>query len=218
MKRLAKKVSQQSLLQTTNLAHIWQGLVSGHVALIRVTYVGTRCFAVLEHRVTAAVAVPGSAAIILERFMNGDSPKVIAAEEDVATSTVCLNCSVALRAMGQPIQPSKAPVFLMMAAQAARGLALPAARLEGIFPRTGRWVVSTDMPGVTLNDRLSNGEWEVAQLVIKCNSHSQISRARGTSLRTVANQLSAAFRKLGLSGQAELRSRAIRELSSARST
>jgi DNA-binding CsgD family transcriptional regulator len=210
--------SQQPRFRTTDLASIWQGLIIGQLALVRVTYVGARCFAVLEERAARAVAVPPSAAVILERLLSGDSPKVIAYEEDVATSTVSQSCTVALRAMGQPIQPSKAPIFLMMAAQAARGLALPPARLEGICPRTARWVVSTDMPGVTLNDRLSHGEWEVAQLVIKCNSHSQISRARGTSVRTIANQLSATFRKLGLSGQAELRSKAIRELSSARAS
>jgi DNA-binding CsgD family transcriptional regulator len=210
--------SLQNPPRTTDLACIWRGLVSGELALLRVTYVGARCLAVLEERAGRRVSIPRSAAVFLERFLSGDSPKVIAFEEDVAISTVSQNCSLALRAIGLPSAPSKAPVFLMMAAHAARGLALPPARLEGICPRIARWVISTDLPGATLNARLSRGEREVAQLVIKCNSHSQISRARRTSVRTVANQVSATFKKLGLSGQAELRTRAILELSTARAS
>jgi len=73
--------------RTTDLASIWRGLVSGELALLRVTYVGARCLAVLEERAGRRVSMPPSAAVFLERFLSGDSPKVIAFEEDVAIST-----------------------------------------------------------------------------------------------------------------------------------
>jgi DNA-binding NarL/FixJ family response regulator len=45
--------------------------------------------------------------------------------------------------------------------------------------------------------------------LLEGSSHAQISSERGTSARTVANQLATAFRKLGVSGRGQLVDRLI---------
>jgi len=54
---------------------------------------------------------------------------------------------------------------------------------------------------------LSDAERTVVSLAITGVSNVDIARARRRSVRTVANQLGAAYRKLGLSGRRELRAR-----------
>ena len=53
-------------------------------------------------------------------------------------------------------------------------------------------------------EKLSEAEREVVLLVLQGHSSQQIAEARGTSARTVANQLASVFRKLGVSGRGEL--------------
>src|SRR5262245_23324332 len=51
---------------------------------------------------------------------------------------------------------------------------------------------------------LTTAEREVARLVAMGYSNAEIGRARGASARTVANQLAAIFRKLGVGSRVEL--------------
>ena len=65
-------------------------------------------------------------------------------------------------------------------------------------------VVSVARPVLKLADLLSGAELEVTVRVVEGLNHEAIARARGTSKRTIANQIAAAYRKLGVSGRAEL--------------
>lgn len=51
---------------------------------------------------------------------------------------------------------------------------------------------------------LTAAEREVAALVLDGHDNAGIAKARGTSLRTTANQVASIFRKLGVSSRAEL--------------
>lgn len=51
---------------------------------------------------------------------------------------------------------------------------------------------------------LSRAEYEVVAAVLAGDSNAQIARRRGRSMRTVANQLSAVYKKLGVFGRTEL--------------
>jgi DNA-binding CsgD family transcriptional regulator len=53
--------------------------------------------------------------------------------------------------------------------------------------------------------KLSPAEHAVASLALRGRSNNEIGRLRGTSARTIANQLSAIYRKLGVSSRRELR-------------
>ena len=51
---------------------------------------------------------------------------------------------------------------------------------------------------------LSEAEWLVALLALAGHSNAQIAEMRGVSVRTVANQINAVYRKLGVHGRREL--------------
>jgi DNA-binding CsgD family transcriptional regulator len=61
-------------------------------------------------------------------------------------------------------------------------------------------------------DVLSASERDVALGVLQGLSNAEISAARGTSLRTVVNQVAAIFRKLDISSRAELPRRLLRTM------
>ncbi len=81
-------------------------------------------------------------------------------------------------------------------------------------PRTARFnvgqeefaVVSLPAPGGALPG-LSSSEREVAALVLAGLSNRDIALERGTSPRTVANQIQSLYRKLGVGSRAELAAR-----------
>lgn len=54
--------------------------------------------------------------------------------------------------------------------------------------------------------RLSDAEAEVGRLVVRGFSNAEIAVVRGTSVRTVANQMASILRKLGLASRRELAS------------
>jgi DNA-binding NarL/FixJ family response regulator len=65
-------------------------------------------------------------------------------------------------------------------------------------------VLSYEEGKIALPDALSKGEREVAEALLKGKSNQDIADARGTSVRTVANQVASVFRKCGVASRAEL--------------
>jgi DNA-binding CsgD family transcriptional regulator len=65
-------------------------------------------------------------------------------------------------------------------------------------------VLILDMPRPRRPTSLTDTEWDVARRVVTGASNEAIAKARGTSARTVANQLQSVFRKLGVDGRVSL--------------
>lgn len=65
-------------------------------------------------------------------------------------------------------------------------------------------VLSFDQLAAALPGGLSEAEAMVALLVVAGRSNRDIARARGVTERTVANQLSSLYRKLGIRSRGEL--------------
>jgi DNA-binding CsgD family transcriptional regulator len=88
-----------------------------------------------------------------------------------------------------------------------------AARLASFRLGGGRFrvvsvsVAPTEEPG---KPALSAAEREVFRLLLQGSSNREIAAIRGTSERTVANQVQAVFRKSGVTSRAELCARALR--------
>ena len=57
------------------------------------------------------------------------------------------------------------------------------------------------------SDGLTSSECAVLALVLGGHSNAEVARVRGTSVRTIANQLGAIYRKLGVGSRRELRAR-----------
>jgi DNA-binding NarL/FixJ family response regulator len=62
-----------------------------------------------------------------------------------------------------------------------------------------------DEPGLT--EPLTEAEREVARLAVDGLSNAAIAKQRGTSMRTVANQMASILRKLGVESRRELATR-----------
>jgi DNA-binding NarL/FixJ family response regulator len=197
------------LNESIDLALVWQRLQGGRLFVSDSWCLDGRCFAVLERGCGLRLPRPGGVRI-LERVFHGESQKALANELGLATATIACHAMRALRTFSRQHRVSRAPIVLIMAALAARGLPLEAARLEELNA-DARWTISVEVPGGSFRARLSHAEWEVARLAIEGQAHVEIARARGTSVRTIANQLAAVFEKLGTFGRAELRAQAVRE-------
>jgi DNA-binding CsgD family transcriptional regulator len=205
---------EESIQSRTDLAALWRSSREGRLHFPETYCLGGRAFARVElalgRRRPSAVG-----ASLLERVFEGESQKVLAIEEGVSIPTVATHCGNALRAVTHRLSVSHAPIIVVMAALAASGVALGHARLEDV-EHDRSWLVSVEVPGATFRDRLSSSEHEVALLSIEGATHEAMARQRGTSQRTVANQLAAVFRKLDISGRGALRAKAIREYASRR--
>jgi len=81
---------------------------------------------------------------------------------------------------------------------------------EGLRASTFRYgqqelmIVSVPLPQVVIRFALSQAEGDVASRVILGQSNAGIASARGTSVRTVANQLQSIYRKMRIQSRAEL--------------
>jgi DNA-binding CsgD family transcriptional regulator len=97
------------------------------------------------------------------------------------------------------------PVFLSQLCQAASCAASIDAS-EGHFELGGHAFVALSIaqPDYSPLRELAKAELEVCHLLLEGRSYSHIARARGTKPRTTANQISAIFQKLRVSGRMAL--------------
>jgi DNA-binding CsgD family transcriptional regulator len=195
--------------QNTELAVVWQQLSEGRL-FIRDSYCESgRCYAAFEVR-TAPLRPSSLKLRVLERLFQGEGQKSVAADMRVSVASVAGYSTNALSSIACAHRVSRAPIMLVMASLAARGTSSGRVRHEG-WREDGTWLVSVEIPGETFRERLSSSEAEVVRLSIEGEPHASIAQLRGTSIRTVANQLASAFNKLKVSGRSSLRALAVRE-------
>jgi DNA-binding NarL/FixJ family response regulator len=193
----------------TDLALVWQLLQKGRLFLSSSYCSEGRCFAWLETGAGNSLASQQHLSV-LERVFQGESQKALACELGVSAATVAGYCKVALGAVTQLRWVTRAPIVLVMAALASDSHPVGRARLDS-QPDHQRFLVSVEVPGQSFRDRLTASEWQVARLSIEGETHASVARLRGTSERTVANQLASVFAKLKVSGRSELRAKAVHE-------
>jgi DNA-binding CsgD family transcriptional regulator len=162
---------------------------------------------------------------VLSFLLQGYSTKSMALELGLSTSTVWSRRESALEKLGVR---SVAELSLLLPTPALRGdadgegprrekaiscptpfLALPVAAEGSAFILFAVAIPPLEPPG-----ELTDAERAVVRGVIEGRSNRQIAAARATSPRTVANQLQSAFRKLRVSGRAELLHLCARRVSS----
>lgn len=188
-----------------DLADLWHALRVGAVFVPATSCSDERCFATLSaHDRRAPRPVDLRA---LERVLAGELAKVVADELGMSESTLSLHCSNALRAIATHSVVSRVPLVLVVSALCARGWPMPRACIEGATE--SGLVISFEIPGRGLMSRLTRVEAEVLRQTIAGKTHAEIASGRGTSRRTVANQLGAVFRKLGVSGRSAVRALAV---------
>jgi len=187
------------------LADLWQHLCDGSWQ-VRDTFSTEERHLAIVHISLGGAARPlhPRKLRVLESLLLGTAPKVVAIDSQRSLSTVTACAQDCLREMGLEGRESRSTVLLTMSARASlrpdtgprQGrMAELAAAGEGCF------VVSALRPDLKLPVELSLAEAAVLRSLLAGHTYAQISGARATSPRTVANQLTTAFRKLGVSGR-----------------
>jgi len=170
---------------------------------------GERLYAVVERASTSQRARLGRCCglAMLEDVLLGQSSKVVAIERQLSPSAVASAMKRVMDGMGLDCHVRGIPQLLMLAARLARrpeGEAAKGRIAELYVAGSGLWVISAGRPNLDLLKSLSRAEREVILHLLDGCDYKRIAERRRTSLRTVANQVATAFRKLGLSGRAEL--------------
>ena len=190
------------------LARVWRDLTSGQARIVDGFITEERCYLVLTPLPNHEKPRPptGRRLSVLEGLLCGQSLKALAYDLCVSPSTVSSEAKSALQQLGLECTPCKAQPLLAMLARAAAEDQLNRCARSACFSDgdTVLLVISAVRPEAQLAPVLSPAEFAVVRGLLEGRNYVEIARKRGTSTRTVANQLAAAFRRLGVSGRASL--------------
>ncbi len=199
--RMAAQVTDTQNAEPYDVSLLWHELCRGTWRFVRTFSSHARCYAVLRESPGEPPPDPRLTKM-LALTMSGNSRKVLAFDMKRSVSTVSGSVQACLRSMG--LESRHAPVLLIMAARHARlgRPSTPICRVSWLEFEGDRYiVVSARQPDLNLSSRLSDAEASVVHELVDGLSYAAIAAKRSTSVRTVANQIAAAFRKLGVSGR-----------------
>jgi DNA-binding NarL/FixJ family response regulator len=207
--RLLALQADASTSRTVDIAGLWTDLIAARLRIADCFYTDSSCFIALTPTPAATRLdrrLSRKKLDVLERVLLRGGQKPVAAELGLAPSTVAIIAGNCLRAMGLDQGASRVPLPITLSIHAIHDQTLLRdARFSQItHADTTYSIVSTPRPEHCLASALSNAEYAVTRLLVEGQSHAQIAARRQTSVRTVANQLAAAFHKLGVSGRCEL--------------
>jgi len=143
---------------------------------------------------------------ILEQALLCGVRKHVAVEAGLSCSSIAVILQSCFQFMGLDCLPSRIPGVVVAAAharhhQASHQPSRPRGRTERQFSEQ---TITVPRPDSALVAWLAPAEHAVINLLIEGYCYAQIAQARETSIRTVANQVASGFRRLGVSGRAEL--------------
>jgi DNA-binding NarL/FixJ family response regulator len=189
-----------------NLALLWRELLHGLCRVVDGFLTADRGYLVLAPQQGAQTGIEGRRREILEAVLCGIGQKGIAIDHGLAPSTVALNARLGLEALGVHSKPSRVHPLLMLIASASceRDTALSGRRSFVIEDQVELRVISFPRPDRRLSAVLPPAELEVVRCLVEGLPYAEIARIRGTSARTVANQITAVFRRMRVSGRNEL--------------
>jgi DNA-binding NarL/FixJ family response regulator len=201
----AAAADEQAVMECS-LALLWRELAGGVSSVVDAFYTETRCGLVLGPRKPAgAGALGGRRLQVLQSMLSGVCQKRIAIELQLAPSTVALNARQGLESMGVSCRPSRVHPLLMLMATAELDGNGSVGRLGYLRRSTEELrVIGINRPDLRLSRLLSEAQCAVVGGLVEGRAYAAIADQRGTSPRTIANQLAEAFRKLQVSGRSEL--------------
>lgn len=196
--------------EAASLSALWTELVSGFCRVEQTEFTPQACSIVVSrgHRLAPSERppLPLRDTEILERSLIEGVRKSVAADFGLCPSSIAEILRRCFVFMGLSCWPSRIPLVIVMAAHAKqapdaqRGAKLILAQNQQFLRQT----ISAVRPDNDLSVWLSPAEYAVTRLLIEGKSYEEMAALRQTSKRTVANQLAAAFHRLGISGRAEL--------------
>lgn len=185
-------------MSTIELAGIWEGLISGDYKVKSCSYTKkTWSLALSRRRGEAAPCPPRRDLEILKHVLLCGVTAQVAAQANLSRSSIAVIQQNCLEFMGINCTPLRVPGLVLMAAHAHHR----SRRVARSKPITK---ITISRPDLALASMLSAAEYEVVKLLVEGLTYAEIGRERNTSIRTVANQVAAIFRRLGVSGRVHL--------------
>lgn len=191
-----------------SLAEVWCALREGKARIRDAFFDGARCYFILEPDLAPEARTPLSSRrrLLLESLMGGEYPKALAARLQVSTSTISTMANLALQQLGFESNFAHFHPLLAMSVLAERDQQSQVVGRFADFEDGGRHlrVIGALRPDEGLAVVLPRAEYEVVRGLVEGKPYTEIAKGRGTSTRTVANQVAAAFRRLKVSGRNSL--------------
>jgi DNA-binding NarL/FixJ family response regulator len=204
--RLSAMATDASSTCMASLAGLWQELARGDSIVVDDFFSTERCYLVVApRRAEPAQRVEGRRLAILQAVMAGLPQTNVAIDLSLAPSTVAVNTRLGLECLGVWGKASRSHPLLMLAAMAATQPSATTARASAFVVDDHQLrVIGASRPERHLAGVLPGAELAVIRRLVEGWSHAEIARERGTSTRTIANQIAAVFRRLSVSGRNEL--------------
>jgi DNA-binding NarL/FixJ family response regulator len=196
---------------TTEFSRLWGSLTSGQHKISESFFTEREAkFVLVASGEVAPRGLTPRRRYILEQVLLAADRKVVAAELGLAESTIHALLKQSLKFFGLDCVPGQLPALLVIAARAAlRSTETMGCWVAEQDVANGVSVASAPRPELCLRTILSPSEFAVVELMLEGKSYAEIARLRRTAARTVANQVAASFRLLGVSGRSQLLRRLI---------
>jgi DNA-binding CsgD family transcriptional regulator len=197
-------------IERDRLATLWDELIAGSCKIESWAYAEDDWSMVVSRQPKPAVRTSGGLRTrdveILERALLSGIRKHVAMEVGLSCSSIAVIMQGCFQYMGLSCLPSRIPGLLVAAAHARHSQ--PAKSRYGSSPPpspvSSQETIRVARPDAELCAWLAPAEHAVIHLLIEGMSYAEIAEARHTSVRTVANQVASGFRRLDVSGRAEL--------------
>lgn len=179
---------------------MWTALVEGRWTLLEHFDRGGRRYLVAhrnEPRVRGALALSAREEQVAGYAALGHPVKLIAYELGLSSSTISEHLAAAMDKLGVPTRADLARVW-------ASANAVPSEAAAPLDAHQRLAVAAAEIGERTDDPRLTDTERGIVSAILRGESNAAIAQARGTSPRTVANQIARMFKKLGVGSRAEL--------------
>lgn len=186
---------------------LWLGLLSGNLTVVSCESRATSVVLSLRSRRAPLDAPPPSALAraAFDAAVRGTSQKVVALQARSSPSAIAGRLRQVTHAMGLRCNFKQVPLGIPLLAHSV-GHPQLVEYYWGERSRDGAaaFLICLKRCDDALDFALSPGELTVARMLLDGYTHHEIAARRETSIRTVANQISSLYRKVGTSGRFEL--------------
>jgi len=205
--RTAAAAAAASSFRAIDCVSVWRDLTEGRTAIVGgFSAHGWSYLIIVARADQPAPRLAPRNREILEEVLLGVDPKVVSFNRKLSVSTIASCLKQAYEAIGIRCKPSKVPLLLVTLVHAAKAdgrfNAGRAADFE--YSRVSYGVLGMPSPDPVLERFLPPAEQAVVRMRLEGKTHAEIAARRQTSRRTVANQVAAAFHRLGVSCRSDL--------------
>lgn len=203
--RIAAERADERADVSISLAVLWKELTLGLCHVVDSFCTNTRLFLVTQTVRTQPQPLPPACLHVLQAVLGGACQNNVAIDLGVAPSTVATRARLGLARLGVSQLPSHASPLLMLTARSA---CLMDYQISGSLSFVEHRSEILRVIGLRRPDlappNLTPAEVAVVRGIVEGLTYAKIAAQRGTSRRTIANQLASVFRRFSISGRSEL--------------